>query len=404
VTWRIWFALLCLWSFELAAVPAESTVGELLAERLALMRDVAAYKWHHDLPIEDLEREQRVLDNAVLSGLQYRLHADTTRQFFSLQITAAKAIQQHWHTRWQRGENAPDSPDLNHAVRPQLLLLGEYIVEQWAKDNGGDPEALAQRLGQVEGMPVALALAIAQAAASPRSYPDVARQVLDSGILRVGTTGDYAPFSLSADGDYRGSDIELARWLADQLRVSVVFVQTSWPTLMADHQRNRFDIALSGITETADRAQLARFSVPYYQDGKMALGRCEHSAQFNSLADIDQPEIRVIVNPGGTNQRFVNQHIKQATVRVFPDNRTIFDELVAARADIMITDHIEAQLQAARHPTLCVLNTGYLSTHRKAILMQADASLEALINKPLAIALREGLVRHWIDAALGVAY
>jgi len=36
--------------------------------------------------------------------------------------------------------------------------------------------------------------------------------------------------------------------------------------------------------------------------------------------------------------------------------------------------------------------------------MQADASLEALINKPLAIALREGLVRHWIDAALGVAY
>ena len=50
------------------------------------------------------------------------------------------------------------------------------------------------------------------------------------GVLRVGTTGDYKPFTFrEEDGAYRGADIEMAKRLADRLGVKLEIVPTVWP-------------------------------------------------------------------------------------------------------------------------------------------------------------------------------
>ena len=53
-------AFLLLFSAVVAAESAE--LGALVRDRLSLMNNVAAYKWAHGLPIEDLAREQIVLE------------------------------------------------------------------------------------------------------------------------------------------------------------------------------------------------------------------------------------------------------------------------------------------------------------------------------------------------------
>ena len=56
-----------------------------------------------------------------------------------------------------------------------------------------------------------------------------------AGVLRVGTTGDYTPFSLKRpDGTYEGADIDMAHDLAATLGVRVVFVPTVWVDLLDD--------------------------------------------------------------------------------------------------------------------------------------------------------------------------
>jgi len=59
--------------------------------------------------------------------------------------------------------------------------------------------------------------------------------VLAAKLLRVGTTGDYRPFSFQNDAtkSFEGVDIDMARALAKALGVEVEFVQTSWPHLIA---------------------------------------------------------------------------------------------------------------------------------------------------------------------------
>jgi ABC-type amino acid transport substrate-binding protein len=81
------------------------------------------------------------------------------------------------------------------------------------------------------------------------------------GVLRVGSTGDYKPFSYRSGSDFIGLDIELAGELAQAMGVKLVVVPTNWPTLMSDFRAGKFDIALSGVSVTAERQQQADFSV-----------------------------------------------------------------------------------------------------------------------------------------------
>src|SRR5437764_9718583 len=82
-----------------------------------------------------------------------------------------------------------------------------------------------------------------------------------AGVLRVGTTGDYTPFSLKRpDGSYEGADIEMAHDLAERLGVRVTFVPTVWVELLDDFLADRLDIAMGGMTVTAARAEKAFFS------------------------------------------------------------------------------------------------------------------------------------------------
>jgi cyclohexadienyl dehydratase len=108
--------------------------------------------------------------------------------------------------------------------------------------------------------------------AAPASAQEVSRldRILQSGALRVGTAGDYKPFTYRdpATGALSGLDIDQAEALGRALGVTVEFVQTAWPTLMKDFETDRFDIAMGGVSVTLDRAKKGYFSTPYLRDGK----------------------------------------------------------------------------------------------------------------------------------------
>jgi hypothetical protein len=52
---------------------------------------------------------------------------------------------------------------------------------------------------------------------------------------------------------------------------------------------------------------------------------CGDEQKYGTIATIDQPGACVIVNPGGTNERFDRAHLQKATIVPWSDNTTIFD-------------------------------------------------------------------------------
>ena len=220
--------------------------------------------------------------------------------------------------------------------------------------------------------------------------PAHAGEALDAirarGVLRVGSTGDYKPFTFrQPDGGYTGADITMARRLADRLGVRMEVVPTVWASLLNDFAGGKFDVVMGGITVTPPRAARGAFSTTTFVDGKRPVARCPDQDRFTSVDAIDQPGVRVVVNPGAANEEFARANFRRATLTVHTDNTTVFDEILANRADVMVTDGIEVDHQSFLHPELCPVRVPAPFTRlEKAYLLPRDPELTALVNDWLA--------------------
>lgn len=241
-----------------------------------------------------------------------------------------------------------------------------------------------------------LTVVLLLAAATPAGAQTVLDAILARGVVRVGLTGDYRPFSIKdGDGRFEGLDVDMAESLAKGLGVKLEIVPTAWPTLMADLQSQKYDIGMGGITVTLERAKTAYFSAPVMRSGKTPIARCADQARFTSLADIDRPGVRVITNPGGTNEAFARANVKQAELIVFPNNAAIFDELVANHADVMMTDAVETRLQQRLHPELCAVHPDRpFNFSELAYLLPRDPALKAWVDQWLHIQAETGERQH----------
>lgn len=247
----------------------------------------------------------------------------------------------------------------------------------------------------------ALIGAIVALGATPATARPLAAMV-SAGELRVGLTGDYAPFSFrDGEGRVEGADVVMAQSLARDLKLKLVLVQTSWSSLAADLAADRFDVAMGGVSITPDRAAQGDFSRPVLHDGKRPIVRCSDKARFVSVAAIDRPDVRVVVNPGGTNERFARGRLKSAALTVHPDNRTIFREIADGRADVMVTDGAEVDHQARLNPgVLCAAATPEPFDHaEKAFWMTRDPALKAAVDRWLDAALASGEYDRALAAA-----
>jgi cyclohexadienyl dehydratase len=248
----------------------------------------------------------------------------------------------------------------------------------------------------------ALIFAATIAHAQERSRLD---EIVSRGSLRVGMTGDYLPFTFFDKGTktFRGFDVDMAEALGKALGVKVEYVQTAWPQLMGDFEADKFDIAMGGVSITLDRQKKGFFSTPIMREGKTPIARCADKGKYASLADIDKMGTRVIVNPGGTNERFGRANIKNAEIKVFGDNVAIFDEIAKGDADLMMTDASETRYQQKQHPgVLCAIHPEKpFDFAEKAYWLQRDVALKAFVDQWVHIAVENGsfgkIYAAWFD-------
>lgn len=157
-------------------------------------------------------------------------------------------------------------------------------------------------------------------------------------VLRVGTSGDYPPFSLrSADGTYSGFDVEIARAYAAARGRTLELVPFRWPELAARLAAGEFDVAMSGVTVRGDRLVIGTMTAAVAYADAVLLVR--HGDQRR---DLDRRERRVAVNRGGHLERVARARLQHATIVLVDDNRTLPDLLARREVDAVVVDTLEA--------------------------------------------------------------
>jgi len=230
----------------------------------------------------------------------------------------------------------------------------------------------------------ALAAVLASVLPGAAQTSDRLEQILKRGSLRVGTTFDTPVFSMrnAATGEPEGFDIDALKTLAPALGVKIEYVKMTFGSMLGALAADKFDMAMSGIGRTLDRARGATFSRPYMRYGKLLMIRSADREKFKSLADVDQPGIRVTYNKGGLNDRFANTEFKQATPVGYPSNDEATAALLAGAVDAQVSDSTAAIFMARSEPRLAVMDPAHVfNPVYVAILMRReDQTLQNYIN------------------------
>lgn len=141
--------------------------------------------------------------------------------------------------------------------------------------------------------------------------------------IRIGTSGDYPPFSKHGEG----FDVALAEQLADDLGRQIEWVPFRWPTLAESVEGNEFDVAMSGITWRPERAVTGYMTRAVAASGPCVVGAANPA--------------RIAVNRGGILEAWTRSNYPSARVVTTDDNLSLPQILAAGEADAFVTDSVE---------------------------------------------------------------
>ena len=100
--------------------------------------------------------------------------------------------------------------------------------------------------------------------------------------LVVATNAEFAPWEYKEGNQYYGIDMEIAQLIATELNMELVIDDMDFDMVVGAVGKQGVDIAMSGITITAERMDVINFSEPYYtesivcvcKDGDTSLASC----------------------------------------------------------------------------------------------------------------------------------
>jgi cyclohexadienyl dehydratase len=199
-------------------------------------------------------------------------------------------------------------------------------------------------------------------------------RILDAGTLRVGTTGDFPPMT-SRDPDtknYVGYDIDAAGELAKDLGVKAAFVPADWKTLVNGIVADKYDIVMSGVSMSLERAKVAGFTQPYLEFSTVPVLRKKNADRFKSWADIDQKGITVATTLGTVFDAQAREYFKAATLRQVEAPAAGYQEVLSGRADVTITSNIDAAALTRHYPELAIATVDRPRARRPASFLVAQ--------------------------------
>ena len=182
-------------------------------------------------------------------------------------------------------------------------------------------------------------------------------KILESGEIRVGTTGDWNPMTMKdpSTNEYKGFEIDIVKELAKDMDVNLIFVPTEWKTLVSGIVSNKYDISTSASL-SAKRALSTGYTNSYFKLATVPLTLKKNLNKFQSWEDINKKDVKVAVTLGTTQEQQAKQIFPNATLKIIESPARDFQEVLAGRAEVHITSNIEASALVNQYPEMAIIS------------------------------------------------
>jgi len=174
-------------------------------------------------------------------------------------------------------------------------------------------------------------------------------QVISRNKLRVGFS-TFVPWAMKdKKGGYTGYEIEVARQLAADMGVEVVFVPTKWSGIIPALLTGKFDIIIGGMGITPARNLKVNFSDPYEFSGMSIVANSKIAAGKVSLEDFNFADVTIVARIGTTAAAAAKKYFPEAKLRLFDDEGQALQEVLNQRAAAMVSSQPFPEFQTLKY-------------------------------------------------------
>ena len=105
--------------------------------------------------------------------------------------------------------------------------------------------------------------------------------------LVVATNASFAPFEYKEGNKFAGIDMEIAKYLADELGMELVIQDMEFDSVVTSVGNNGVDVAMAGLTVSEKRKQSVNFTTSYYNAAQVVITLAEDTSFDNCTTDAD---------------------------------------------------------------------------------------------------------------------
>ncbi|EOS7876107.1 transporter substrate-binding domain-containing protein [Enterococcus hirae] len=194
-----------------------------------------------------------------------------------------------------------------------------------------------------------------------------------SGVLKVATSADYAPFEFHTmvDGKDKivGSDIDLAKAIAKELGVKAEVSDMNFNTVLASLKEGKADLAISAISGTDERKQQFDFTDNYYNPPQVVIINKKNKEIYRNANDLKDKNVGA--QKGSIQEELVKTQLKGAKLVTIDKVPNMIVEVNQGSLAATVVEKTIAESYIAQNPDLMI----------------ADISLEPAPDEAFAIAL-----------------
>jgi len=159
-------------------------------------------------------------------------------------------------------------------------------------------------------------------------------ELVEEGVLTVGTDTPFPPFEIGQPPDISGYDIDVMDGIAEQLGLETEYIDTGFGTIFRDVANGQFDTVAAASTILRSREKTVDFTDPYYE-AQQALLVTEDS-DIASVADLSGAIVGT--QDGTTGETYANDETDAGEVRGFPEGPNAVSALRTGQVDAVIID------------------------------------------------------------------
>ncbi|MFP1753898.1 transporter substrate-binding domain-containing protein [Lonsdalea quercina] len=238
---------------------------------------------------------------------------------------------------------------------------------------------------------------------SGHALADQLQDIEKRGVLRVAVPQDFPPFgSVGTDLQPQGYDIDMARYLASEMKLKLQLVPVTSANRVPYLQTNKVDLVISSLGKNAEREKVIDFSrayAPFFlgvfgpKDGELANPQALAGKSVGVTRGAVEDMVLTDIAP------------KEAQLKRYEDNNTTLSAYLSGQVQYIATGNLVVAAIAAQNPTKAPVAKFMLKDSPCFIGLKKDepalkAKVDALIDKAVQDNTLNGLSQKWLKAPL----